>query len=244
MARRGDGPGKQDRPKDDDYPDVLPEDSRTDFALEATAAAASLLPGLGGVIANVLSGWSAERKRERVREVLEDLALRLANVQARLSDEYVRSEEFEDLLDQALRRVAGERHESKRRLYREFLVGAITSPAPYDEQLRVLRTLEELQAAHIVLIRAVLQEPNPRYFSGISGSQLETLKRRMPDFTDEQLADLAALLKGLGVVTLNSLQTMMTPRGAEDLRHSVTPFGQRFVAYILAADREAGEDTR
>jgi hypothetical protein len=65
-----------------------------------------------------------------VREVISGLALRLANLQSTLADEYVRGDEFEDLLDQTLRRVANERHESKRRLYREFLVAAITTPAP------------------------------------------------------------------------------------------------------------------
>jgi hypothetical protein len=69
---------QSEKARDDDYPDILPEDSRTDFALEAAAAAVSILPGLGGAIANVLTGWSAERKRERVREVLGGLALRLA----------------------------------------------------------------------------------------------------------------------------------------------------------------------
>ena len=85
-----------------DYPDVLPEDTRGDLALEAAALVANFLPGLGGAIASVLGGWSAERKRERVREVLGGLALRLANLQSRLTDEYVRGDEFEDLLDQTL----------------------------------------------------------------------------------------------------------------------------------------------
>jgi hypothetical protein len=115
---------KDEKPRDDDYPDIVPEDTRGDLALEAGALVANFLPGLGGALANVLSGWSAERKRERVREVISGLALRLANLQSTLADEYVRGDEFEDLLDQTLRRVANERHESKRRLYREFLVAA------------------------------------------------------------------------------------------------------------------------
>lgn len=61
---------KDEKPRDDDYPDIVPEDTRGDLALEAGALVANFLPGLGGAIANVLSGWSAERKRERVREVI------------------------------------------------------------------------------------------------------------------------------------------------------------------------------
>jgi hypothetical protein len=239
MARRGDGQSKKrETPRDDDYPDVLPEDPRTDFAIEAVAAVVSILPGLGGAIANVLSGWSADRKRERVREVLGGLGLRLANLQSKVADEYVRFEEFEDLLDHTLRRVASERHESKRRLYREFLVNAISSPGPYDEQLRVLRILEELQAAHILLLRAVIQEPDPRYADGYMGSFSQTLTRRMPGLYREQLGDLIAQLNDFRIVQIGSLNTTATARGAEDMRHTVTPFGQRFVEYILASDRE------
>jgi len=231
---------KDEKPRDDDYPDILPEDTRGDLALEAGALVANFLPGLGGAIANVLSGWSAERKRERVREVISGLALRLANLQSTLADEYLRGDEFEDLLDQTLRRVANERHESKRRLYREFLVGAITKPAPYDEQLRILRILEELQAAHIVLVRAILQEPDPKHADGISGSFAVTLKRRMPELYKEQIGDLVAQLNDFRITEMSpNLQTMMTARGAEDMRERVTPFGQRFVAYIRAADQEA-----
>jgi len=229
--------------RDDDYPEILPEDSRTDYALEAAAAAISLLPGLGGAIASVLSGWSVDRKRERVREVLSSLALRLANLQSDVANEYVRTDEFEDLLDEALRRVAAERHESKRRLYREFLVSAINAPGPYDEQLRILRTLEQLQAAHITLIRAILQEPDPKHVDGIAGSFEATLKRRMPSFSQEQIGDLVRQLNDLRITQLNPVG-MMTARGAEDLRAVVQPFGKRFVEYILAADREPMDDRK
>jgi hypothetical protein len=151
-SRRGDGRSKREKPRVDDYPGVLPEDSRTDFALEAAAAVTSILPGLGGAIANVLSGWSAERKRERVREVLEGFALRLANLQSRLSDDYVRSDEFEDILDQALRHAAFEWSRDKRRMLREFLVGVARQQGSYDEQLRLLRALDVLQSSHIGLL--------------------------------------------------------------------------------------------
>jgi hypothetical protein len=148
----------------------------------------------------------------------------------------VRSDEFEDLLDQTLRRVANERHESKRRLYREFLVEAITKPAAYDEQLRILRILEELQAAHIILLRAILQEPDPKHADGISGSFNATLARRLPAYNDV-IGDLVAQLNDFRITNLSSLHTMMTARGAEDTRGTVTPFGQRFVSYIRSAEQ-------
>jgi hypothetical protein len=55
---------QDEKPRDDDYPDIVPEDP-WGSGPRGRALVANFLPGLGGAIANVRSGWSAERKRER-----------------------------------------------------------------------------------------------------------------------------------------------------------------------------------
>lgn len=218
-------------------PDDLTTADPVDDYLSLATLLSTVVPVFGGAVGHVFSEWAAARRVQRLREVLLGVTEDVKRLSAQVRDEYVRSEEFEELLDHALRRVAVERHEEKRGLFRAFLFETITTAPAYDEQLRVLRVLEELQAAHIALIRAVLQEPDPRHIDGISASQIGTLKRRMPGFTDEQIGDLVAQLNDLRIVKLGSLNTMMTARGAGDMRGTVTPFGQRFVQYILAADR-------
>jgi len=233
----------------DEYPDRLPDDSRTDVAVSLGTILASAIPGLGGVVAGVLSEWSAERRYARVREVLEDLALRVANVRSEVSEAYVKSDEFPDLLDQTLRRVAHERHEGKRRLYAAFLAGALTSPGePYHDQLRLLRTLEELSPEHVRVIRAMLQEPGPAppgtggiSMKGITSAG-QTLRTRLPDIPKERLVDLVMQLTDeLRVLYLGrALDERVVPAKAIDLRNAFTPYGRRLVAYI----RAAGESTR
>jgi hypothetical protein len=205
--------------------------------LDLAALLSSPLPLLGGALQQLFSGHAQDRRLRRIRDVLIAVDDKVRRLGAAIREEYIRSDEFQDLLDHTLRQVQLERHEEKRRLYREFLVSVISSPGDYEEQLRVLRTLEQLQLAHIALIRAILQEPDPRYVDGISGSFDATLKRRMPTFSQEQIGDLVGQLNDLRITQLN-LGGMMTARGAEDLRHGVRPFGQRFVEYILAADHE------
>src|SRR5258706_1793709 len=107
-------------------------------------------PWLGGAIAGVLGGITTDRKINRVNEVIRGLAENLRDLESAASKEFVKTEEFEDLLEQTLRQVAAERNDDKRRMYRDFLVGVIRSPGePYDEQRRFLRTLEELQSDHL-----------------------------------------------------------------------------------------------
>ena len=220
-------------PRDDD------DDAVRDY-FELGALFANIVPVFGGAVSNVLTGWSQARRMARVREVLEHLARDLTATRQAIREDYIRSDEFEDLLDQTLRRVAAERHEAKRRLYAAFLAGAVTSPGePYHEQLRFLRTLEELQPDHIRIIGAMLQEP-PRDSgaSGGMGSISQTLRLRLPDIPPDRIADLAEQLAvELRVATTDRqvLNGMMSGHAAEDLRDRFTPYGKRLVSYLRSA---------
>lgn len=113
-------------------------------------------------MAHVFNESAVARRQHRLREVLTGIVDDIKALSAKIQEQYVRSDEFEDLLDHTLRRVANERHEEKRRLYREFLLDAMTTQdMPYDERLRMVRTIDELQAAHIRVITAVLTDPRP-----------------------------------------------------------------------------------
>jgi hypothetical protein len=82
------------------------------------------IPVFGGAVAHVFNESAVARRQHRLREVLTGIVDDIKALSAKIQEQYVRSDEFEDLLDHPLRRVANERHEEKRRLYREF------QPAP------------------------------------------------------------------------------------------------------------------
>lgn len=230
-------------PRDDD-------DAARDY-LDLAAILSSAIPILGGAVSNVLGGWSQSRRFQRIRGVLEQLATSLAHVRESICEEYVRSDEFEDLLDQTLRRVAAERHEAKRRLYAAFLAGAVTSPGePYHEQLRMLRTLEELQPDHLRIVRAMtLKEPITE--PGVGGISpkgattiLETLRRRLAGVRIDRLEELVEQLTvELHVTEIDrrQLKTIMSAHGARDLQSRFTRYGHRVIAYIRAAESTGQE---
>jgi hypothetical protein len=221
--------------------DLLPVDPKGEWA-EAIAFMADIIPVLGSPIANVLNGWSQERRQARVKEVLQDLSARLRALGGRLDEGYVRSDEFEDLLDRTLRQVTSERSQAKRRLYAAFLAGAIENPGePYHEQLRMLRTIDELQPDHIRIMRAMLQAPESGRYSSGTSSTGRILMRRLPEIPEDRLMELAMqTTEELHVTTIGkNLRSMATVQGAEDLRDLFTPYGRRLLAYIQAADQEA-----
>jgi hypothetical protein len=215
----------------DEKHDELMVSTRSETALDVVAAVASLAPWLGGPVSQVLSGMSLARKMERVKEMLDGLAADLQDFRTDVSENYVRTDEFHELLERTLRSAADERNGEKRRIYREFLGGAIRTPGePYEEQIRFLRTLENVQSDHVRILKAVMQDPER--VTGLAGSPLQTLCNRLPDMPRHRIQDLVAQLNDMRLTNLLSLTTMMTAHGAADLRHGLTAYGRRFVAYL------------
>lgn len=219
----------------DDRPspqELVPVDPVDDY-LSLARLLSTAIPVFGGAVGHVLSEWAAARRAERLREVLVGVTEDIKALGARARDDYVRSEEFEDLLDQTLRRAASERHEEKRRIFRRFLVEAMTSAGDvYDEQLRILQTIDEIQLGHLKVLRAVMQ-PADQHTRMSAGSQLQVLQKRIGDMPRERISDLVGQLNDMRVLKMSGLHTMMTGTGAENTRAAVTEYGNRLVRYIL-----------
>jgi len=206
--------------------------TKTETALDVASIVSSAVPWIGSPVSNVLSGVSFGRKLNRVREVLIGFIENLQDFKSKVSEEYVKTEEFEELLEKTLRMVADERNEEKRRIYREFLINAVKFPGePYDEQFRFLKTLEELQGDHIRIIYALMEKPQDS--SRLMGSPGQTLSRRLPDMPGDRIEELVSQLNNLRLTDLTSYRVTMNARGAEDLRHFITTYGHMFVEFIL-----------
>jgi hypothetical protein len=206
--------------------------TKSETALDVASFVSSAVPWIGGPVSNVLSGISFGRKLSRVRELLEGLTVDLQDFKSQVSEEYVKTEEFEELLEKTLRMVAEERNEEKRGIFRAFLTDTIMAPGkPYDGQLRFLRTLEELQNEHIRIIRAIMEKPKDT--DAPFGSPGQTLSQRLPDIQRDRIEDLVSQLNDLRITDLTTMHVTMSGRSAEDLRHYITPYGQRFVNFII-----------
>ncbi len=211
--------------------ELVPRSTPTETGLDIAAVATSWVPWLGGPVSAILSGVSFGRKIDRVRNVLSEFAEALDGLHSEISEEYVRTEDFEELLERTLRLAADERSAEKRSIYARFLADAVESPGePYNEQLRFLRTLEEMQPDHLRVLQAMCVPPEGG--DGITGSPEQTLMSRLPCMDSDRIDDLVAQLNDMRVTSLTSLKSIMTFRGSQELRGSVTDYGQRFVGYL------------
>lgn len=213
--------------------ELIPQDTTTDKALDVGAFVSAVLPipWLAPAVSFVLGGISNQRKIKRIHEALQQLNEEMGDFRSEASEKYVNSEEFDELLERTLQQIANERYEEKRNMYGRFLAGAIKSPGePYDEQIRFLRDLEVLQADHIRIFNAMLQEPDPNSNVYI-GSTMTTLTERLSDTPEARLRELVAQLNDMRLIS-GIGNTMVTAKTAVDLRNNFTPYGRRFVRYL------------
>lgn len=216
-----------------DGEEVLAITTWQETVLEIVAGVTSIAPWFGGPISVVLSGISISRKIARVQEFLLDVAERVRDLETEDSRSYVESEDFAELLERTLHQIATERSKQKRKAYAAFLAHDVGSPGePYDEKIRHLRTLEEMQTDHIQMLQALLQEPDPN--PGMVGSVIGTLRKRLAGMTENRIEEVAQQLTDMRVARLENIRTTMTGSGAEELSNCLTPYGGRFVRYILS----------
>lgn len=118
--------------------------------LDIASFVSSAVPWVGGPVSNVLGGISTGRKIQRVNDLLHEFSEDLRGFKSEVSEDYVKTEDFEDLLEQTLRRASEERNEEKRKILQSFLVEAVKKPGEqYDDQLRFLKLIENIYGDHI-----------------------------------------------------------------------------------------------
>ena len=211
---------------------TIQKDPRSDKIVEILSVITSAAPALGGPVSAILNGYVTNRKFQRMAAAVQQLAEEISSVERSVVESYVATEDFEDLVDDTLRRIAVERQEAKRVLLAHFLaINIRESASNYDELDRILRVLDSLQPAHVLLMRALDQAPNYGEL-GFSGSPIHTLKSRLPQFDVDLIRDLVQQLNDLRLTDLRSVSAMMTPRGAQELQSTFTPFGRRLMKYI------------
>lgn len=84
----------------------MDEDDSVAQNLDFAGYLANLVPGLGGAVGPFPGGLARHRKIGRLRELIGGMDEDLRGFQSKVSQEYVRSEDFEDLFEEAIMRGA------------------------------------------------------------------------------------------------------------------------------------------
>ena len=209
---------------------------------QASATLMQLLPGVGTLLGTYLNDGVNNLYRQRLDTLLESIVKDFSHTQRKMNLEFVKSADLVDLFGEVVPRVQKERDEDKRRYYKNILLGAVTGESvdPYDQAMKYVRTLEELQPVHVVVLRAVAielpeEELWKRDLSG--GFMINTLLERLPQVSREQFPEVLDDLNRARVTNfrVDSLSLAMSGASAANLRSRLTEYGKAFVAFVLEA---------
>ena len=211
---------------------IAPIGAQSLDSISSTAASLiSDVPWLREAVMSVSGNLPIVRKLDRVKEVLTGIGQDLRGFEGNASRDYVKTEDFQEVLEKTLKQVAEERNQDKQRIYKDFLVGVIKSPGqPYDEQIVVLRQLQEVQPDHIRILKAMMRPP--KQTNVMAGSRKQTLNSRLSSYPIANIDDLIGELNSLRLTDATGLTTLVTGPSTEDLRFMVTSPGRKFLRYI------------
>jgi hypothetical protein len=203
---------------------------KRDAVRVAVVGVAASVPVFGGIAAALLDQYLPQAQARRTTEFLEELAVATGGIEDRLDHEFVRTDEFQGLLEEALERVSSRRAEGKRAAYAAAVAhGATTARPDEDERFRMLDTLERLRASQIRLLL---------YFQRVPYTTLATLDSMGAKIAADTAMPLDALRRDWG--DLASLHLVEYDDGrrhgmadqASSPSAKLTPFARSFVNFI------------
>lgn len=221
-----------------DIPDSWIDSETGELVTGSIAAITNLIPAVGAVIGSVASGRLLDRKIRRLADTVDSLRCELGDLRVEIDEEYVSSEDFEDLMEEALQKAVRERSQAKRQAYARFLANDLRRPAaqPYDAKRTLLKKLEALEDDHLRLLAAIVREPRVIDSLGIAGGRGFVLAGRM----GEDIKQVEALFEGLQQEDLAhraaSLMGMVSEREAEHTSQLLTKLGHALVGYLASVD--------
>jgi hypothetical protein len=104
----------------------------------------------------------------------------------------------------------------------------------YDDQRAILRLLDDVEPQHMLVLRALAEQPRPEEMSGMLGSITGILQRRLPGLPAPRIDELVISMNDFRIINLtsNRMHTTMTAGGAADLRSTISPSGHRLISFI------------
>lgn len=206
---------------------------------EIASRMAEKAPWFTEPVVEAIRGISDTRKATRVREVLDNVMVRLEKFESKLSELYVKTPDFKRLLRRLMQLSGDEPREEKRRLYAAFLFISIISPLESAEnQTRMLDILKQLNSDHVRLLQSLMNLPVQQTL--YAKSPLQMLQTQIPDIPSDRMRGLLTQITQMGITTISDWSS-----GAysdpEKVRKNFTAIGARLLR-IINARRDSGKE--
>jgi len=205
-------------------------------SVEIVASALALLNPAAAVAVKVVSitgGWIVDRRKyDRVKPILDSIEATIRD----LPNDYVRRDEFADLLQETLRRASESPDSDRRETLKRILLGIMADPKDHVSNRRLIRVADELRVDAWKVLRAIeTVDPSPdgtNNSSIMTGSTwtpavaaaLETSDEVVHDVVQELIDEKLLVAQAHVSMPLTSgpgcLRGLLTPRGAELMKYA------------------------
>lgn len=217
--------------------------TRGETAGEVVAIALNAVPLVGGVLSDVAESIIANRKNRRLNEFLVTLADQLKGHEDRVNTDFIRSDEFEDLVEDVFSKAAESRQQEKLDALRAIFLNTVFSSCPsYETAAEIAALIDRWQARHVVLVR-ILSDPvaadretgnRVGHGGGMTTSISQIIRKLLLAWDDDQIDRTWSDLWDAKIHRSPGTKTMMTDRGISQLENRLTEFGEKVAKYISA----------
>jgi hypothetical protein len=219
-----------------------PETQDVDRALVVGLAGA--IPVIGTFASALLDQFMPEQRARRTVEFLTALGGDVDTIRERIDVEFVRTDEFQGLFEEALERVGERRAQGKRAYYAAAVANsALPERADEEARFRMLDILNELRPAHLRLLSR-LSAGGSSVMAGadaltVGQAAVSAIASAASGATDDVWLTLAELER-LGLTSPVRDSAILV---ASNVRAVVTPLGMAFLAFV-SNPGEAGTGSR
>jgi hypothetical protein len=208
---------------------------------EVVAIALNAVPIAGGVMSDIAGAIISKRQNRRLNQFLVTLADNLKSLESRVNEDFLRTEEFQDLAEDIFSKAAETRQQEKLDAFRAILVNTVLSDSPtYDEAAEIADLVNGWQPRHIILMH-ILADPvaadqkmgnavGPG--GGLTTSISTILHKLLPEWDDDQIDRTWKELYDVQMHRTPGTKTMMTDQGINQLQNRLTDFGVKVARYL------------
>jgi hypothetical protein len=223
------------------------DSTRGEAAVEIAVIALEAVPYVGGVLSSTASYFLERRKNERLNRFLIDLAEDLQSTEERINQEFVRTDDMQDLTEDILSKAAETRRQEKLDALRAIFLNTILSEHPdYNLAAEIADLVQNWQPSHIILLK-ILSDPRSAdeqmgrvvgEGGGITTSINRILSKLLPEWDEDQIDRTWQDLYDKRIHRTPGTRTMMTDQGIRQLEGRLTDFGVKVVNFLKNPVRE------
>lgn len=220
-----------------------PLDSTTgEKAVELVAIALNAVPIAGGVMSDIAGAIISKRQNRRLNQFLVTLAENLKDLESRVNNDFMQTDDFQDLAEDLFSKAAETRQQEKLDAFRAIFVNTVLSSSPtYDEAAEIAELVNDWQPRHIILMH-ILADPaiadkqmgnivGPG--GGLTTSISSILHKLLPEWDDDQIDRTWKELHDAQMHRTPGTKTMMTDQGINQLQNRLTDFGAKVARYLV-----------